>query len=180
MHTIAESYARSLIEQTSQFHPSWMSKKYLYFHIKQVITDALLLTNKKSDKNIVIAGWFHDLGRTRTDKGHEKESWRLVEPTLIKLSLSTSSFEIIRDCILNHGSKMQPTTEIGLAFQAADKLAKFSEFVLEDLKVRMKDNNLIMQSFEHSLEKLKKIGHERAIQIAEARLNKIIERLNSE
>lgn len=83
-----------------------------------------LLEKIPADKEIsIISAYWHDVGRTICDKGHEEESGRILKEEMIKLGYNN---EIIEQCylaVVNHKRESIPPTIEGEIVRDADKIA---------------------------------------------------------
>ena len=71
----------------------------------------------------IISAYWHDVGRIKTDKGHEKLSAEMLKEEMKKMRYDD---DLITECykaIENHKWNMQPQTTEGLILKDADKLA---------------------------------------------------------
>ena len=71
---------------------------------------------------LLIAYW-HDVGRTIKDKGHEKISSDMLKEEMIKLKFDDVYIDKVYKSIVNHKWNMNPTTIEGKILKDADKLA---------------------------------------------------------
>lgn len=165
--TPAERFARALITK-SVLHPLWMTEEFLLLHIEVVIEEALLLSDGKYEKEIRIASWLHDLGRTETEKGHAKKSLALSQQ--IVEQLPNKQREAVTDAILNHSTKKEPKTAVGRIIRLADKLAKFNERMIR-YKVRTSSKAKTLAGLKRAYRKLERIGDKRALKIAKERID---------
>ncbi len=96
-------------------------------HIKDVIDNILKLTEKIEldfDFEIcILAGYWHDVGRTRANVGHEKISAEMLKEELVKLNYPEEFIQKCYDAIAFHKWNMEPKTIEGLIVKDADKLA---------------------------------------------------------
>ena len=83
-----------------------------------------LLEEIPANKEIcIIAAYWHDVGRSVTNKGHEEESGKILKDEMAKLGYSN---EIIEQCylaVVNHKRKCIPPTIEGKIVRDADKIA---------------------------------------------------------
>ncbi len=138
----SEKLAVSYFKKLKGFYKEWY-----YLHSKYVGIAALDI-NPKLDKEIMqICGWLHDTGKTIKDEGHAKRSAAIAE-NFLRGKIDNKRFDIIIDCIKNHGSSGKPKTIEGKVFQKADKLAIFYpevRKVLNKAKVPKEKINEIMK-----------------------------------
>lgn len=71
----------------------------------------------------IIAAYWHDVGRTVTDKGHEEESGRILKEEMTKLNYSNEMIEQCYLAVVNHKRKCIPPTIEGKIVRDADKIA---------------------------------------------------------
>lgn len=83
-----------------------------------------LLEEIPANKEIcIIAAYWHDVGRTVTDKGHEEESGRILKEEMNKLNYSNEMIEQCYSAVVNHKRKCIPPTIEGKIVRDADKIA---------------------------------------------------------
>ena len=83
-----------------------------------------LLEEIPANKEIcIIAAYWHDVGRSVTDKGHEEESGRILKEEMEKLSYSNEIIEQCYSAVVNHKRKCIPPTVEGKIVRDADKIA---------------------------------------------------------
>lgn len=83
-----------------------------------------LLEKIPADKEIcIIAAYWHDVGRSVTDKGHEEESGRILKEEMIRLKYSDEMIEKCYLAVVNHKRKSIPPTIEGKIVRDADKIA---------------------------------------------------------
>ena len=108
-----------------------LAKKYLlkkeidpyhFIHTKKVVQIIKIISkNKKIDKECLeICAWVHDIGYSlrnckNCDPYHAEDTLKLLKKERYKIT------NIIKDCILNHGSKGKPKTKEGKLLQIATK-----------------------------------------------------------
>lgn len=89
-------------------------------YTKQLLDSIILDVNKEV---CIISAYWHDVGRTIKNEGHEKISAQMLKEEMIKIGYDSG---LINECYLaieNHKWNMQPTTIEGLIVKDADKLA---------------------------------------------------------
>jgi len=127
MHTINDrkmiNQAKSLLVEADSdiFHG--------IHHAKGVVTTAkeILKYYPQADKRVVIiAAWWHDVGRKDVQEGHEQHSADLVSAELAKLNYDKVFIDKVADAIKFHGLSMHPTTIEGQIIRDADKLKYIS------------------------------------------------------
>lgn len=91
------------------------------------------------DERVFAVAWVHDIGRVISDDNHAFYSLKLVSE---KFRINN----VIKDCILNHGSKSTALTPEGKMMQYADKLSMFIPEVVEFL---LKEEGEIFQEKLH-------------------------------
>lgn len=96
-------------------------------HIKDVIDNILTLTDKIEldfDFDVcILAGYWHDVGRTIVNVGHEKISAEILKEEMTKLNYPEEFIRKCYDAIIFHKWNMKPKTIEGLIVKDADKLA---------------------------------------------------------
>lgn len=70
-----------------------------------------------------IAAYWHDVGRSVLDKGHEEESGRILKEEMAKLDYSDEMIEQCYSAVVNHKRKCVPPTIEGKIIRDADKIA---------------------------------------------------------
>ena len=71
----------------------------------------------------IISAYWHDVGRTKQNEGHEKESAQMLKEEMLENGYDN---QLINECYLaieNHKWNMHPKTNEGLIVKDADKLA---------------------------------------------------------
>lgn len=82
-----------------------------------------LLEEIPANKEIcIIAAYWHDVGRSVTDKGHEEESGKILEGEMAKLGYSNEMIEQCYSAVVNHKRKCIPPTIEGKIVRDADKI----------------------------------------------------------
>lgn len=71
----------------------------------------------------IISAYWHDVGRIKTDKGHEKLSAEMLKKKMEQLRYNDDLIDECYKTIENHKWNMQPQTTEGLILKDADKLA---------------------------------------------------------
>ena len=83
-----------------------------------------LLKEIPANKEIcIIAAYWHDVGRSITDDGHEEESGRMLREEMIKLGYSNKMIEQCYLAVVNHKRDCIPPTIEGRIVRDADKIA---------------------------------------------------------
>ena len=83
-----------------------------------------LLEKIPANKEIcIIAAYWHDVGRTVKDKGHEEESGRILKEEMTKLGYSDEMIEQCYSAVVSHRRKCIPPTIEGKIVRDADKIA---------------------------------------------------------
>jgi len=123
---LTEESARQFAENLFKSKMKGLEKRFIIQHTKGVIKTALnLAKGKKVDlESIKIAGWLHDVGRAVNIENHAEISVKLAEENFGALN------DVVKDCILNHGSSKNPQTKEGKIIQLADKLSIMNDFKL--------------------------------------------------
>lgn len=76
------------------------------------------------DKDVcIIAAYWHDTGRIKLDKGHEKLSADMLKDEMLKYDYDITFIDKCYKAIINHKWNMIPETNEGLVIKDADKLA---------------------------------------------------------
>lgn len=91
-----------------------------------------LLKEIPANKEIcIIAAYWHDVGRSITDDGHEEESGRMLREEMIKLGYSNKMIEQCYLAVVNHKRDCIPPTIEGKIVSDADKVAYIGKNRLE-------------------------------------------------
>lgn len=99
-------------------------------HSRAVLKNAKKLSTNypEADKKaLLIAAWWHDVGRVYKGNGHEVLSAKLVSAELKKLSYKKEFINIVSNAIKFHKWSMAPKTIEGKIIRDADKLDFISE-----------------------------------------------------
>jgi len=96
------------------------SREYHLLHSFLVRETIKILSKyfKVDRKPLEIAAIVHDIGYVTDPKNHAEESLKILQKEF-------EIDDIVKDCILNHGSDKKPKTFEGKLFQLADKLCIF-------------------------------------------------------
>ena len=115
-------------------HKDTSGRDFAKVHADAVVEIAVILAKKfKADVSAVeISGWLHDIGSTIERNDHAKLSLDLLGEEGFEIS------ELIKDCILNHGTSGKPKSKEAKILQMADKLSILSMPVLK-LLFKQKD-----------------------------------------
>ena len=83
-----------------------------------------LLEKIPANKEIcIISAYWHDVGRSVTNEGHEEESGRMLKEEMAKLNYSEDMIEQCYSAVVNHKRKSIPPTIEGKIVRDADKIA---------------------------------------------------------
>ncbi len=83
-----------------------------------------LLEKIPADKEIcIISAYWHDVGRSVTDKGHEEKSGTMLKEEMIKLDYDSLMIEKCYLAVINHKRESIPPTNEGKIVRDADKIA---------------------------------------------------------
>lgn len=83
-----------------------------------------LLEKIPANKEIcIISAYWHDVGRSIIDKGHEKESGRMLKKEMSKLGYENKMIEECYSAVINHKRDSIPPTIEGKIVRDADKIA---------------------------------------------------------
>ena len=94
-------------------------------HAKGVLlaTKEIMKYHPEANKRaVIIAAWWHDVGRLYQQENHEKLSAELVAKELSKHNYEKSFIETVYNAIEPHGLLMHPKTIEGKIIRDADKL----------------------------------------------------------
>ena len=96
-------------------------------HMNDVVNYTKELLNNiddEIDKEVcIICAYWHDVGRTKYQSGHEQLSAKMLREELTKTSYSDTFIDKCCKAIENHKWNMHPKTKEGLLVKDADKLA---------------------------------------------------------
>ena len=83
-----------------------------------------LLEKIPANKEIcIISAYWHDVGRSIIDKGHEEESGRMLKKEMSKLGYENKMIEECYSAVINHKRDLIPPTIEGKIVRDADKIA---------------------------------------------------------
>ena len=83
-----------------------------------------LLEKIPANKEVcIISAYWHDVGRSVTDKGHEEESGRILKDMMTQLGYSNEMIEQCYLAVVNHKRSCTPPTIEGKIIRDADKIA---------------------------------------------------------
>ena len=83
-----------------------------------------LLETFNADKEVcIISAYWHDVGRSVCDKGHEEESGKILKEEMKKLNYNDDMIEKCYLAVINHKRKSIPPTIEGKILRDADKIA---------------------------------------------------------
>ena len=123
---IEEDY-KILIQTAKEYMGSIKDPEHNINHMNDVVLYTKELLNAidlKIDAEVcIISAYWHDVGRTKIDEGHEKLSAKMLKDKMKALGYND---ELINKCYMaieNHKWNMQPQTTEGLILKDADKLA---------------------------------------------------------
>jgi HD superfamily phosphodiesterase len=94
-------------------------------HARRVAENAMLIGQNLHYPNLdllELCGWWHDVGRTINDDGHEKISAELLANELGKQNIDSTIIKSAHDAIVFHKWNMKPKTLEGDIIRDADKL----------------------------------------------------------
>ena len=147
---IEEKYY-DLIQIAKDYMSNIQDYEHNMTHINDVVSYTKELLNCISEKAnaevCIISAYWHDVGRTKCGKGHEKISAEMLKEQMTKLGYDE---KLINDCykaIENHKWDMCPETIEGHIIRDADKL----DWVGVDRWKECLDHNQIMDSIIESL-----------------------------
>ncbi|VVB80717.1 HD domain protein [uncultured archaeon] len=116
----AKEFALGNFKQMSAEYQEWN-----LLHSESIIEILrILVKNKETNLTKLFSlAWVHDIGKAKSEENH----------AVISLGILKNHFnldKIDEDCILNHGSSMDPQTEEGKIFRYADGLSLFTDKVI--------------------------------------------------
>ncbi len=102
-------------------------RDFFLIHSQKVVNISKLIAKKINFGRDIfeIAGWIHDIGYSKNIKTHSRHTIPILH------DLGYEIDNILKDCILNHGSDKKPKTIEGKIFQLADKLSIFDYDLLK-------------------------------------------------
>jgi len=127
MITNIEFKYEKLINKAKEYMNQITDYEHGINHMQDVVDYTYELLNKvKIDVNrevCIIAAYWHDVGRTKCDFGHEKLSAEMLKT---EMKIQGYDEEFINECYIaieNHKWNMMPKSNEGLIVRDADKLA---------------------------------------------------------
>jgi HD superfamily phosphodiesterase len=110
----AEEFARGIFSKLKDKE----EREFRLVHPVLVSETALILAKKINRKvnfdTLKIAAWVHDVGYSIEAKNHAEHSLKILNE---KFDIDN----VLKDCIINHGSEATPETDEGKIIQLADK-----------------------------------------------------------
>lgn len=126
-----ENKHKQIIDLAKKYMESINDSEHDINHMNDVVgyTKELLniLDVKVNIDACIISAYWHDVGRTKANDGHEKLSAEMLKKVMLDLNYDET---LINDCyvaIENHKWNMQPKSTEGLIIKDADKLAFLGE-----------------------------------------------------
>lgn len=120
---------KSLIDKAIEYMNKVQDKEHNYEHVKDVIYFSLTLLEKLKDKfdinidAVIIACFWHDVGRIKCDIGHENLSSIMLKKEMVKENYDAIFIDNCIEAIRYHKWNMNPKTIEGKIIKDADKLA---------------------------------------------------------
>lgn len=140
-------------------HKEKEGRDFAKVHTEAVVEIGKMLA-KRLGANISmveICAWVHDIGSVVERNDHAKHSLDLLKKESFEIS------ELIKDCILNHGTNGQPKSQEAKILQMADKLSILSIPVLKLLfnqkEITLNDIEFVNKMTTGAVTHLKKLTH---------------------
>lgn len=122
---IEEKHQKLLIK-AMDIMKSISDKEHDIIHMNNVLVntkDILSRIDVSVDREVsIIAAYWHDVGRSVTNKGHEKVSAQMLRDEMTRLNYEEDFIEACYKAIINHRWDMEPLTIEGKVLKDADKL----------------------------------------------------------
>ena len=122
-----EQKYNKLIEIAREYMKSIKDYEHNINHMNDVVSYTKELLNTMDiEINIdvcIIGAYWHDVGRTKINEGHEKLSAEMLKEEMKKLKYDDEFIDKCYKAIENHKWNMHPQTIEGLLLKDADKLA---------------------------------------------------------
>lgn len=123
---IEEKY-KELIDIAKEYMLTIKDSEHDINHMKDVVKyTKMILSNVNEDidkEACIIGAYWHDVGRTKIQIGHEKVSTQMLEEQMKKMNYDEDFIKRCSDAIEFHKWNMQPKTIEGLVVKDADKIA---------------------------------------------------------
>ncbi len=125
---IEEKY-KELIDVAKEYMLTIKDSEHDINHMNDVVKyTKMILSNMNEVQNIdeeacIIGAYWHDVGRTKIQTGHEKVSAQMLEEQMRNMDYDETFIKKCSDSIEFHKWNMQPKTIEGLVVKDADKIA---------------------------------------------------------
>ncbi|GEM_PF-678902 len=117
----------ALIEIAKNYMKTIQDRCHSIDHMNDVVAYTKELLNdlevKVNPEVCIIGAYWHDVGRTKLDVGHEELSAKMLRRYMIEMNYDDKFIEDCCEAIQYHKWNMTPTTVEGLIIKDADKLA---------------------------------------------------------
>lgn len=124
-HWIEEKHQK-LLSKAIDIMKSISDKEHDIIHMNHVLMNTkeiLTLIDVSVDSEVsIIAAYWHDVGRSITEFGHEKVSAQMLQEEMIRLGYEKDFIESCYQAVINHRWDMEPLTIEGKVLKDADKL----------------------------------------------------------
>jgi len=124
----AQSVARRLLKGVPVHHGYAHSSRVAGFARQIAIGERF---NREETRQLLIAAWLHDVGRSKDTKRHALISAEIVHDLLNKEGEGKEAKQNIVSAIYSHSRLERASTELGCALKDADMLDGFGQIVLE-------------------------------------------------
>ncbi len=122
-----ENKHKELIDIAINYMKSIKDSEHNDHHMNDVVTytkELLNVINEDIDKEVcIISAYWHDVGRTKVNEGHEKLSADMLKNEMVIQGYNQELIDKCYKAIENHKWNMTPETKEGFLIKDADKLA---------------------------------------------------------
>lgn len=122
-----ENKYNELIEISKKYMKTITDNEHNMNHVNDVVSytkELLNMVDIDVNKDVcIISAYWHDVGRTKTDIGHEKISAEMLKNHMMEMNYDSELIDSCYAAIENHKWNMTPKTNEGLILKDADKLA---------------------------------------------------------
>jgi len=157
MKKLTPKNAKSIALKYLKKHREKEGRYFAKVHTEAVVQIGKMLAKRLGATISIVemCAWVHDIGSVVERNDHAKHSLDLLEKEGFEIS------ELIKDCVLNHGTSGQPKSEEAKILQMADKLSILSIPVLKILfnqkNITASDTDFVSKMTTGAVDHLKKL-----------------------